>query len=87
MIVIAYDSGVQRWVRETQVMETNWSTAPLILVPIFAGPRGGGHWLGLIIDCGRQQLVGGSRELYVYQDSLSSDSVNRTSKAVQERLQ
>jgi hypothetical protein len=42
--------------------------------------------LGLIIDRGRQQLVGG-RELYVYQDSLLSDSVNRTSKAVQERLQ
>jgi len=68
-------------------METNWSTAaPLILVPIFTGPRRDGHWLGLIIDRGRQQLVGG-RELYVYQDSLSSGSVNHTSKAVQERLQ
>ena len=67
-------------------METNWSTAPLILVPIFIGPHGDGPWLGLIIDCGRQQLVGG-RELYVYQYCLSSDSVNRTLKAVQERLQ
>ncbi len=31
-------AGVQRWVKETAFMESNWLTAQIILVPIFTGP-------------------------------------------------
>ena len=32
--------GVQRWVRETELHDSNWHTADLVFVPIFWGPHG-----------------------------------------------
>ena len=41
---------VQRWVKETGFMETNWLTSPIILVPIFTGSIYSGHWSGFTVD-------------------------------------
>jgi hypothetical protein len=42
-------AGVQRWLKETAFMESNWLTAQIILVPIFTGPIYSGHWPGLLL--------------------------------------
>jgi hypothetical protein len=47
---------VQGWVRATGFMETNWETAPIILVPIFTGSIFSGHWSGFTV--GRPLQIG-----------------------------
>ena len=59
---------VQRWVRATEVMESDWTSAPLTLIPIFTGPRNAGHWSGTIMDRTRGERGSGIR---VHQDSLT----------------
>ena len=61
--------GVQRWVKETAFMESNWLTAQIILVPIFTGSIYSGHWSGFTID---RRIPIGPTGIRVYQDSLPS---------------
>jgi Ulp1 family protease len=62
-------AGVQRWVKETAFMESNWLTAQIILVPIFTGPIYSGHWSGFTID---RRIPIGPTGIRVYKDSLPS---------------
>jgi Ulp1 family protease len=59
--------AVQTWVQESESMDTNWETAPIILVPIFTGSLHYGHWSGLIVD---RRIQIGSTGIRVYHDSL-----------------
>jgi Ulp1 family protease len=67
---------VQRWVKETGFMQTNWQTAEIIVVPIFTGPMYGGHWSGFTVD---RTIPIGPTGIRVYKDSLSSLSSQRAS--------
>jgi hypothetical protein len=58
---------VQRWVKETGFMESNWQTAQIILVPIFTGSIYSGHWSGFTID---RRIPIGPTGIRVYKDSL-----------------
>jgi hypothetical protein len=62
---------VQRWVQATQAVESDWTNAPLILVPTFTGPRDAGHWSGLIVDRIQGRIGTG---ICVYQDSLTAST-------------
>jgi hypothetical protein len=48
-------------------METNWQTAPIILVPIFTGSVFAGHWSGFTVD---RMIQIGPTGIRVYKDSL-----------------
>jgi Ulp1 family protease len=61
---------VNRWVQEIGNTGTNWETAPIIVMPIFLGPNGHGHWSNLLVDrLASESLPGG---LQFYANSLKS---------------
>lgn len=47
--------GVCRWLRETETLEGNWDTAPLIFIPGFFGDPSSGHWAAIIIQQTRRE--------------------------------
>jgi hypothetical protein len=69
---------VQRWVKETGFMESNWQTAQIILVPIFTGSIYSGHWSGFTID---RRIPIGPTGIRVYKDSLPSQFASNDLKA------
>jgi Ulp1 family protease len=71
-------TSVQRWVKQTGFMDSNWLTAEIILVPIFTGSMFSGHWSGLTID---RRIPIGPTGIRVYTDSLPSQFASNDLKA------
>jgi Ulp1 family protease len=55
---------VSMWMRSSEVVESSWDTAPIILVPIFLGHNEFGHWSNLF-------RLGTNLKCTIYDDSLS----------------
>jgi Ulp1 family protease len=74
---------VQHWVQQTELMKDDWTTSPLILIPIFTGPCKSGHSSGLIVNHTRGATNAG---IQVYQDSLSMMTASSTSNMLKTQL-
>jgi hypothetical protein len=70
---------VSRWMQSSEVMESNWDTAPIILVPIFTGHNKSGHWSNLL-------RLGTSIKCTIYDDSLEEQTARENAEKVRKEI-
>jgi len=72
-------NNVANWMRSSGVVESNWDTAPIILVPIFSGHSESGHWSNLF-------RLGTNLKCTIYDDSLGEPVAGENAEKVHQEI-